>query len=66
MPDKKETGRGVVDSIAALRLKRYMEKGPGASSPRAPKKPTIDKLRAEVSKVVVKKSKKKSRGKRRG
>lgn len=28
--DKKPTDRGVVDSIAELRRKRYMERGPGA------------------------------------
>ena len=57
--DKKPAGRGVVDSIYALRLKRYNERGPGAK--REPKTPTIEKLRADVAKVKPKAAKKKKR-----
>jgi hypothetical protein len=64
MSDKKASDRGVVDSIARLREIRYMTKGPGAARARAPKKPTIDKLRSDVAKVE-KKTKKAKQGKRR-
>lgn len=57
MSDKKSSDRGVVDSIARLREIRYLTKGPGAKSPRAPKRPTIDKLRKDVAKVTAKKAK---------
>lgn len=56
MQEKKPAGRGVVDSIAALRELRYMTKGPGAKR-RAPAKPSIEKLRVDVAKVAKKKTK---------
>lgn len=64
--DKKSASRGVVDSIARLRELRYMTKGAGAKPQKAPAKPTIEKLRADVAKVTPapkkqKKSKKRSR-----
>lgn len=65
MPEqKKPAGRGVVDSIAALRLRRYNEKGPGAARARPAKLPTVDQLRAKVAKVPVKVRKKKKVTKR--
>lgn len=64
--DKKPGDRGVVDSIYALRMKRYNEKGAGAA--RAPAKlATVEQLREKVAKVPpVKIRKKKMKGKRRG
>jgi hypothetical protein len=56
---KKTTGRGVVDSIAALRLLRYNTKGPGAERAKPIAKPSIEKLRDVVAKVVTKKKKRK-------
>jgi hypothetical protein len=61
--DKKPSDRGVADSIAALRLKRWMDKGPGAKPAREPAKPSVDGLRDKVA-SVGKKAKAK-RGKRR-
>lgn len=61
MPSDNRKGpadRGVVDSIAALRLKRYYENGAGAAPSRAPATPTVDQLRAKVAKVKPKKRKK--------
>lgn len=50
--EKKPTTRGVVDSIERLRLQRYMTKGPGAKRAKAPAPlPSVDQLRAQVSKV---------------
>lgn len=59
--DKKPGDRGVVDSIYALRMKRYNEKGAGAV--RAPAKlATVDQLRSKIAKVpAVKISKKKKK-----
>jgi hypothetical protein len=50
-------GRGVVDSIRALRERRYNEYGPGAK--RAPAKPSVEELRATVAKIPAKKAAKK-------
>jgi hypothetical protein len=58
---KKTTGRGVVDSIYALRLKRYNEKGPGAARAKPAKLPSVDQLRDQVAKVKPKARKKKSK-----
>lgn len=63
--DKKPANRGVVDSIARLRELRYMTKGPGAKH-KAPAKPTVEQLRADVAKVKVKPAKKKARKAKRG
>ena len=57
----KTPSRGVVDSIAALRLRRYFERGAGAAPKRAPKAPTVQQLRVEVAKIAVKRTKKKSK-----
>ena len=62
--DKKPANRGVAESIARLRLLRYMTKGPGAKH-KAPTKPTVEQLRSDVAKIAVKPAKKK-RAKKRG
>ena len=59
--DKKPSDRGVADSIAALRLKRYMTKGPGAKPTRAAAKPSVEALRSEVAKTAKKTKIKKRR-----
>jgi hypothetical protein len=59
--DKKTGDRGVVDSIAALRHLRYMTRGPGAVKYAPAKLPTVDELRAKVSKVPTKISKRKKK-----
>ena len=64
MADKSKD-RGVVDSIARLRELRYMTRGPGAKRARAVVKPSIEKLRDVVAKVVTKKKKRKSKKGRR-
>lgn len=63
MQTKKPADRGVADSIAALRLKRYNEKGPGAARAKPAARPTVDQLRSKVAKVAKKKPKAK-RGRR--
>lgn len=64
--DKKAANRGVVDSIARLRELRYYTKGPGAKH-KAPAKPTVEQLRADVAKVAAKPAKpKKKKAKKRG
>ena len=57
MYEKKPPTRGVVDSIAALRMGRYMTKGPGAKRAREPSKPTVDDLRGSLAKITKKKIK---------
>lgn len=59
MHKKKPADRGVVDSIAALRLMRYLEKGPGAKPARQTTRPSVDQLRSDVATVVKKAAKKK-------
>lgn len=62
MQDKKSTDRGVADSIAQLRLNRYMTKGAGAKRAKAPTPlPSVDQLRDQVAKVAIKVRKKKSK-----
>lgn len=58
--DKKPGDRGVLDSIYALRMRRYNEKGAGAKSAPA-KLATVEQLRAKVSKVPTKISKRKKK-----
>jgi hypothetical protein len=66
MPEKKTPpSHSKADDIAALRLRRYMEKGPGAKPSKVPKPPSIEKLRAEIAKVPAKKAKKSRKGKKR-
>lgn len=52
-------GKGALQDIERLRLRRYYDKGPGAK--RAPAKPTVEQLRAKVAAVPAKKVKKKKR-----
>lgn len=59
--DKKAGDRGVVDSIAALRQMRYMTRGPGAERQKPSKLATVEQLRAKVSKVPTKISKRKKK-----
>lgn len=56
--DKKPTDRGVVDSIRALREKRYMERGAGAKSKKLARHAIadVDQLRAAVAAVPPTKS----------
>ena len=54
MTDKKPTGRGVVDSIYALRLQRYNEYGPGSARAKATPAPTVDQLREKVAAITPK------------
>ncbi len=54
---EKVSGRGVVDSIYALRLNRYNTKGPGAKRARPAERPSVEQLRVKVAKVAVKKKK---------
>lgn len=62
MPEhKKPSDRGVVDSIAALRLLRYNTNGPGAARAKPAKLPSVDQLRDQVAKVKPKVRKKKSK-----
>lgn len=63
MADKKAGDRGVVDSITALRMKRYNEKGAG-SLKKVPALPTIDQLREKVAKVPAKKKAKRGKKKK--
>lgn len=64
--DKKPGSRGVVDSIAALRLKRYNEKGAGAKHAKpAPSPATVKLLQAVVDSVKPKKRKKSKKRSRR-
>lgn len=55
MSDKKPAGRGVVDSIYALRLRRFNEYGPGSARAKASTPaPTVDQLRAKVAAIAPK------------
>lgn len=49
-------GKGALQDIERLRLRRYYEKGPGAK--RAPAKPTVEQLRAKVAAVPATKKRK--------
>lgn len=55
MADKKPAGRGVVDSIYALRLRRFNEYGPGSARAKATPAPTVDQLRETVAAITPKK-----------
>jgi len=61
MTDKKPAGRGVVDSIAALRRRRFNEYGPGSSRAKSTPAPTVDQLREKVAAIVPKKRPKKAK-----
>lgn len=57
MSDPKD--RGVVDSIRALRERRYMERGPGAKRSRT--KPSVEELRDAIARVPEKLGRKKKK-----
>lgn len=66
MIDKKPAGRGIVDSIYALRLRRFNEYGPGSARAKTTP-PTVDQLRAKVAAIATKpKRPKAKKGKSRG
>jgi hypothetical protein len=55
VPPKEQPKHSKLADVERLRLIRYNTKGPGAK--RAPAKPSIEKLRNDVAKVVKKKLK---------